>query len=266
MDGRRVTFSVAPLSREVAVWWHDTPGDEKTPRRSHFECHGFHAAQRSAAHKHCRSTVLKAKSLVLFTAHDLNLTLCSLDCSHRTKYSSWKVRALCMKLWTLHTHTHTFNGPLSGTTRVSRYQKSKTNLDFIEARDSEWQWHQLGHMQVCISLQTENHASTPPLSFLQAGCPSCPPNQQHQSTEGILTHWHNYMMHNVDILWLLYSMVMQCVENVIGESRPSTETWVGPSARFPATTLVTDKSIVLSVWLSGQWSLDSSPCCSVLVM
>ena len=46
-------------------------------------------------------------------------------------------------------HTHTFNGPFSGTTRVSRYQKGKTNLDFVEARDSEWQWHQLGHMQVC---------------------------------------------------------------------------------------------------------------------
>ena len=42
-----------------------------------------------------------------------------------------------------HTHTHTFNGPFSGNTRVSRYQKGKTNLDFTEARDSEWQWHQL---------------------------------------------------------------------------------------------------------------------------
>jgi len=72
-------------------------------------------------------------------------------------------------------HTHPFNGPLSGTTRVSRYQKGKTNLDFTEARYSEWQWHPLGHMQVCISLQTDNHASTPPLNFLQAGCPSCRP-------------------------------------------------------------------------------------------
>jgi len=58
---------------------------------------------------------------------------------------------------------------------VSWYQKSKTNLDFTEARDSEWQWHQLGNMQVCTSLQTENHASTPPLSFLQAVYPSCRP-------------------------------------------------------------------------------------------
>jgi len=63
------------------------------------------------------------------------------------------------------THTHPFNGPLSGTIRVGRYQKGKTNLDFTEARDSEWQWHQLGYMQVCTSLQADNHASTPPLSF-----------------------------------------------------------------------------------------------------
>jgi len=58
---------------------------------------------------------------------------------------------------------------------VSQYQKGKTNLDFTETRDSEWQWHQLAHMQVCTLLQTDNHTSTPPLSFLQAGCPSCRP-------------------------------------------------------------------------------------------
>ena len=47
----------------------------------------------------------------------------------------------------MHTHTHTFNGPLSRTTWVSQYQKGKTNLDFNEARDSEWQWHQLSQYQ-----------------------------------------------------------------------------------------------------------------------
>jgi len=60
---------------------------------------------------------------------------------------------------------HAFNGPLSGTIRVSQYQKGKTDLDFTEARDSEWQWHQLGHIQVCNSLQTDNHANTPSHSF-----------------------------------------------------------------------------------------------------
>jgi len=58
---------------------------------------------------------------------------------------------------------------------VSGYQKGKTNLDFTGARDSEWQLHQLGHMQVCNSLQTDNHASTSLLSSLQAECPSCRP-------------------------------------------------------------------------------------------
>ena len=74
-----------------------------------------------------------------------------------------------------HPFTNPFSGPFSGTTRVSRYQKGKTHLDFTEARVSEWQWNQLGRVQVCNSLQTDNHASTPPLSFLQAGCPSCRP-------------------------------------------------------------------------------------------
>jgi len=54
-----------------------------------------------------------------------------------------------------HIHTHPFNVPLSRTTQVSRYQKGKTNLDFTEARDNEWQWRQLGYVQVCTSLQTK---------------------------------------------------------------------------------------------------------------
>ena len=83
-----------------------------------------------------------------------------------------------------HTHTQPFNGPFSGTTRVSRYRKGKTNLDFTEGRDSEWQWHQLGHIQVCTSPQRDNHASTPPLKFFTGRMAFLTPNQQRQSTEG----------------------------------------------------------------------------------
>jgi len=71
---------------------------------------------------------------------------------------------------------------------VSRNQKGKTNLDFTEARDSEWQWYQLGHMQVCISLQTDNHASTPPVKIFAGRMPFLSPNQQRQSTEGTIMH------------------------------------------------------------------------------
>ena len=85
-----------------------------------------------------------------------------------------------------HTYTHPFNGSLSRTTQVNQYQKGKTSLDFTEARDSEWHWHQLGRMQVCTSLQTDNHASTPPLSFLQAGRPSCCPTNSIRALKAVL--------------------------------------------------------------------------------
>ena len=48
------------------------------------------------------------------------------------------------------------------------------------------QWHQLDYMQtICTSLQTYNHASTPPLSFLQAGCPSCHPTSSVRALKAI---------------------------------------------------------------------------------
>jgi len=58
---------------------------------------------------------------------------------------------------------------------VSRYQKGKTNLDFTEARDSEWQWHQLSHMQICTSSQTDNHIGTPPLFHRLDALPATQP-------------------------------------------------------------------------------------------
>ena len=82
----------------------------------------------------------------------------------------------CTIVGTSCTATHTrLTALCPGLPGWSGTRNVKTNLDFTEARDSEWQWHQLGHMQVCTSLQTDNHASTQPLSFLQAGCPSCRP-------------------------------------------------------------------------------------------
>ena len=103
--------------------------------------------------------------------------LCFRLCTVFYLYQFLRIACVCRVILTIYllTYTHPFNGLFSGTTRVSRYQKGKTNLDFTAARDSEWQWHQLGHMQVCNSLQTDNHASTPPLSLLQVGCPSCRP-------------------------------------------------------------------------------------------
>jgi len=68
---------------------------------------------------------------------------------------------------------------MSGTTQVSRYQIGKTNLDFTGTRDSERQWYQLGHMQVCTS--PRQHFTT---QVFTGQMPFLPPNQQRQSTEG----------------------------------------------------------------------------------
>jgi len=70
---------------------------------------------------------------------------------------------------------HTFNDPFLGQPRWTSTCKVKPIWILLKQETCEWQWHQLGHMQVCTSLQRDKHASTPPLSFLQAGCPSCHP-------------------------------------------------------------------------------------------
>jgi len=85
------------------------------------------------------------------------------------------------------THTHTsILSPSRLCLRLPGWATMRTNLDFTEASDSEWKWDQLGHMQICTSPQTDNHANTPSLNFF-TGMPFLPPNQQRQSTEGTST-------------------------------------------------------------------------------
>ena len=92
-----------------------------------------------------------------------------------------------------HAHTHPFSGPFLGLPRWAGTRNAKPIwIYFTGARDSEWQWHQLGHMQVYTLLQTDNHANTPPLSFLQTGCPSCHPTNSVKALKAnfsVLLRW-----------------------------------------------------------------------------
>jgi len=45
-------------------------------------------------------------------------------------------------------------------------------------------------MQVCTSPQTDNHAKTSPLSFLQAGCPSCRPTNSVKALKAQESNYH----------------------------------------------------------------------------
>ena len=87
---------------------------------------------------------------------------------HPVQVRRWRQEVLYVTR--THAHTHPLNG---------------------QARDSEWQWHQLGHMQVCTSLQTNNHTRTHRAQFFTGRMPFLPPNQQRQSTEGMFTEIHN---------------------------------------------------------------------------
>jgi len=52
-----------------------------------------------------------------------------------------------------------------------------------------WQWHQLDHMEIiCTSLQTDNHASTSPLSFYR---PDALPASQPTASK----HWRLHCIH-----------------------------------------------------------------------
>ena len=130
----------------------------------------------------------------------------------------------------IHTHTHPFNGLLSGTTQVSWYQKGKTDLDFTEARDSEWQWHQLGHMQICTSLQTDNHASTH--CFLQAGCPSCHPTNNVKALKELYILSCSYdRIYSTGKLssskkWRPHSCQAACVWDSSGGQRCQSAVWI----------------------------------------
>jgi len=121
---------------------------------------------------------------------EVQTCICSSWC-HSLSLASVKSR-LVLPFWYWLTWVVLEKGPLNGSVCVllvpnvpqSNTVHDKTNLNFTEARDSEWQWHQLGHMQVCTLLQTDNHASTPPLSFLRTGCPSCHPTNSVKALKG----------------------------------------------------------------------------------
>ena len=68
-------------------------------------------------------------------------------------------------------------------------------------------------MQVCTSLQTDNHANTPPLVFLQAGCPSCRPTNSVKvlkaQTHDVGANSHRHDRHDTDTT-VLSCLVWRC--------------------------------------------------------
>ena len=93
----------------------------------------------------------------------------------------------------IHTHTHPFNGPLSGTTQVSCYQKGKNqswiSLEQDPVSGSCISW------DICKSAPRSRQITTPAphySSFFTGRMPFLSPNQQCQSSEGNPIHTHPF--------------------------------------------------------------------------
>ena len=107
--------------------------------------------------------------------------------------SGWNIRSI--GCW-YGSHTYTFNGPFSGTTQVSQYQKGKTSLT-VSGSGISW--------AVCKSAPRSRQITTPAphhSMFLQAGCPSCRPSNSIKSFVGFgfsQVTWHT-RLHTI-VLW-----------------------------------------------------------------
>ena len=106
------------------------------------------------------------------------------------------------KLWTIRyynvqTHTHTrLTALCPGLPRWAGTRKVKPiwillKQETVSGCGISW--------AICksTSLQTDNHDSTPPLSFLQAGCPSCRPTNSVKALKASIMYKHR---HKIQIL------------------------------------------------------------------
>ena len=74
-------------------------------------------------------------------------------------------------------------------------------LGFTGARDSEWQWHQLGHVQICTLIQSQP-SQHPTTEFFTGWIPFLLPNKQRQSNEGKLFQRHTINIGDISYVHL----------------------------------------------------------------
>ena len=103
---------------------------------------------------------------------------------------------------TTHTHTHTFNGPLSQTTRVSRYQKGKTNLDLLEQETGSGNgisW------TICKSASRSRQITTPASHHSVFYRPDALPAAQPTASK----HWrHSLPQHHIHLFQLTHTQLI----------------------------------------------------------
>jgi len=99
---------------------------------------------------------------------------------------------------------HPFTGLFSRTSWVGHHQKGKPFWILLDQEMMGWQWHQLDHMQIiCTLIQTDNHNSASPLSFSQAGCPSCCRTNRIKALKAYCTYLEQHWLISVHFIFQL---------------------------------------------------------------
>jgi len=129
---------------------------------------------------------------------------------------------------------------------VSQYQNGKTNLHVTEARDSsEWQWHQLGHMQVCTSLQTTTPASGVNPNIFLGGDRRAEGAEGVGSTKGGVRNFFLFWISNGDLWCILSAIFCSSAKTLRGRKDTLAQVyfyWGGAIAPTPAAIDATDTS------------------------
>jgi len=112
--------------------------------------------------------------------------LCAFHC-HKTTFGKLFTHMLVLLLL-----LHPFNGLFFSTVWVSQHQKGKPFWILLEQEMMGLQWHQVDHMQItCTSLQTDNHASTSPLSFYRPDAlPAAQPTASKHWSTGVTEQYN----------------------------------------------------------------------------
>jgi len=141
---------------------------------------------------------------------------------------------------------HPFNGLFSRTTSVSRHQKGKPFWILLEQEMMGWQWHQLDHMQIiCTSLQTDNHASTSPLSFYRPDALHAAQPTASKHCTALVEQFITLLMDRLSSdVFMSLSIVLLCLSTwVTGCFAVATGLWQLASCRI---TLHTANSLIMS--------------------
>jgi len=157
--------------------------------------------------------------------------------------------------------------------QMIRYQKAKTNLDFTGVRENEWQWQQLGHMQICTSPQTDNHPASHHsvffrLDVLSAAQPTASKHWQQVKALKTVNKWQT----NGNPLWFYCFCRFRWAAFVVHRHCDPSITWNGSSSlpalskqQMTVISLLTNLLLSVYIWPTSLTGASGVECAQLFI-